>query len=247
MEPTDELKDSTARLDQLAQQYLAPDVTFSVDARLMKILAERLIPRLRGPRILEMGVGADAWTSGLLARFNGSTVVDGSLSLLTQAKQRYGQRLMTVHALFEDFHPTHPFDTVIAAMVLEHVVDPIQVLRQVKQWLSPGGQVLIVVPNADSLHRQYGVSLGLLPQTAALSEADRRIGHRRVYNQRHLEEDIATAGLHIVQPLPTFIKLLSNAQMESFDEQQLQGLFELAARLPLGLGASLCYDCISFP
>jgi len=47
--------------------------------------------------------------------------------------------------------------------VLEHVDDPVAVLRLVKSWLKPGGRVLAAVPNARSIHRQAAVIMGLLP------------------------------------------------------------------------------------
>lgn len=40
-----------------------------------------------------------------------------------------------------------PFDAVIFADVLEHLVDPWQVLRKVRPLLSPSGRVLLSVPN----------------------------------------------------------------------------------------------------
>jgi SAM-dependent methyltransferase len=40
-----------------------------------------------------------------------------------------------------------PFDVVIAADVLEHLVDPAPVLDHFKQWLAPGGKAIIALPN----------------------------------------------------------------------------------------------------
>jgi trans-aconitate methyltransferase len=230
-------------LDRIAEQYLAPDATFSVDERLMGILARRAVPGLRGPRVLEMGVGAGTWSELVIRRFGASHVVDAADSLLRAAARRAGPRLTTHHSLFEDFEPDRPFDTVLASMVLEHVEHPVALLRRAAGWLAPGGRLVVIVPNARSLHRRYGVCLGLLQRETSLSESDRRIGHRRVYTPATLELHVRRAGLRVLARRPTFIKLLSNAQMSDFTEQQLEGLFDLARQVPLDQGASLFFEC----
>jgi trans-aconitate methyltransferase len=232
-------------LDRIAESYLSPDTTFSVDEQLMWILGRRVLPHLDGPRVLEMGVDANVWSAGIIERFGHAHVVDASEQLLRQAEESHGERITTYHSRFERFDADQPFDTILASMVLEHVDDPVAVLSRTRQWAVPGGQVIIVVPNANSLHRQYGVCLGILDETTELSESDHRIGHQRVYTASLLERHVAQAGLRIEARRPTFIKLLSNAQMNGWPRAQLEGLFELGARLPLELGASLLLECRS--
>jgi len=43
------------------------------------------------------------------------------------------------------------FDVVTAFHVLEHVPDPIAVVRRMLDWLAPGGRLIIEVPNAGGL------------------------------------------------------------------------------------------------
>jgi 2-polyprenyl-3-methyl-5-hydroxy-6-metoxy-1,4-benzoquinol methylase len=43
--------------------------------------------------------------------------------------------------------PEAPFDCLIAADVLEHLVDPLAVLSRATEWLSPGGHVVVSLPN----------------------------------------------------------------------------------------------------
>ena len=64
--------------------------------------------------------------------------------------------------LFEDFRPAEAFDVVVMEHVLEHVEDPVGILKLAKPWLAPGGQVVIGVPNAHSFHRLAAVKMGLL-------------------------------------------------------------------------------------
>ena len=53
-----------------------------------------------------------------------------------------------------------PFDTVIFADVLEHLVDPWKVLRQVRPLLSPSGRVLLSVPNIAHWTARLNLLLG---------------------------------------------------------------------------------------
>lgn len=53
-------------------------------------------------------------------------------------------------ALIEDFVPEHLYDVVILSNVLEHSLDPLDMLEHVKRLLNPGGQVWISCPNGNS-------------------------------------------------------------------------------------------------
>jgi 2-polyprenyl-3-methyl-5-hydroxy-6-metoxy-1,4-benzoquinol methylase len=53
-------------------------------------------------------------------------------------------------ALIEDFVPAHLYDVVILSNVLEHSLNPHEMLVHVKRLLKPGGQVWISCPNGTS-------------------------------------------------------------------------------------------------
>jgi SAM-dependent methyltransferase len=53
-----------------------------------------------------------------------------------------------------EFRPPEPYDVAVLSNVLEHAVDPVAMLRQVRGLLRPGGKVWISCPNADSLWRR---------------------------------------------------------------------------------------------
>ena len=52
--------------------------------------------------------------------------------------------------LLETLHPSTLFDVVVLSNVLEHSLNPIQMLRDVRRVLRPGGQVWISCPNSRS-------------------------------------------------------------------------------------------------
>jgi 2-polyprenyl-3-methyl-5-hydroxy-6-metoxy-1,4-benzoquinol methylase len=61
--------------------------------------------------------------------------------------------------LLQDFLPSEPYDIVILSNVLEHSLNPREMLNQVNQILKPGGKVCISCPNSRSwLRKMFGQS-----------------------------------------------------------------------------------------
>jgi 2-polyprenyl-3-methyl-5-hydroxy-6-metoxy-1,4-benzoquinol methylase len=67
---------------------------------------------------------------------------------------------LTVHTrLLEEFHPAAPYDVVVLSNVMEHTLDPRQILQDVHRILQKGGQVWISCPNGKSwLRKVFGKS-----------------------------------------------------------------------------------------
>ena len=81
----------------------------------------------------------------LVSDFERLTTVDfGAADLLERIAP--APNLVKVHSLFEDYEPEQRFNTVIIEHVLEHVDDPVSLLKRVKPWLAPGGRLLLGAP-----------------------------------------------------------------------------------------------------
>lgn len=230
-------------LDRYAHEYLHPSVVRTVDQKVLAMLIDRVIPRLKGPNVLEMGFGDGGWTGRLIERFGKSYLVDASLQLIERAKALYPGKLIVYHSYFEEFTPPVLFDSVICTYVLEHVADPVLVLRRCRSWLKPEGLLFVAVPNATSLHRRLGVVMGLQKDVYQLSDLDISIGHRRVYDARMLEADIEAAGFRIEIRLPMMFKPLPNSLLAYLNEAQLKGIFDLGDEIPEDQRAILAYFC----
>jgi 2-polyprenyl-3-methyl-5-hydroxy-6-metoxy-1,4-benzoquinol methylase len=184
-----------------------------------------------GP-ILEMGPAEGHMTANLAALGHPLTVVEGAGAFCESLRIRFPDAEV-VHALFEEFAPAKQFRTIVLGHVLEHVDDPVGVLALASRWLTEDGRILAAVPNSRSLHRQAAVLLGLLPFEEALNEADRRHGHRRVYNPETFRRDFLQAGLAIEVFGGYWLKPLSNAQMErDWSPEQLAAFMTLGERYP---------------
>src|SRR5262249_5026143 len=143
-----------------------------------------------------------------------------------------GPHVVFHHALFEDFAPPRRFDDIVMARALEHLDDPVGLLRTMRAWLEPGGRLHLVVPNAQSLHRRLGVHMGMLDRPGGLGGRDHKYGPRRVYDDDLLRCHVREAGWRVEQLTGVFLKPLSNAQMTAFAPELLDALFEVGRELP---------------
>jgi 2-polyprenyl-3-methyl-5-hydroxy-6-metoxy-1,4-benzoquinol methylase len=193
---------------------------------------EHLSQYFTGTSCLEIGCGDGSGTIILNNHFLDLTVADGSSTAL----YNIGTILPKVKRHFLDFEQlslSNKYDTIVLAHVLEHVNNPQIVLEKAKEHLAPGGVLIVDVPNADSLHRQVGVEMGLLNHVTDLNETDISIGHRRVYTQYEFYEEIKKLKMNIKDFGGMFIKVLSNSQTEEvFNEDQLNALFQVGVDNP---------------
>ena len=223
------MSDEQQRLDEAASWYLNQQLDF--DRRMVRFRYESLRPHLRGPAGLELGSAEGEMTGLLLPHFQTLTVVDAAGDLLDRIPELPGLR--KVRSLFEDFAPAERFDTVIMEHVLEHVADPIGLLRRARTWLAAGGRILAGVPNALSIHRLAAVKMGLLTEPWQLNARDLELGHRRVYTPASLQSHIEAAGMQVIDSGGVFFKPVSNRQIEEhWDERMIEGFHQLGRDFP---------------
>jgi SAM-dependent methyltransferase len=121
-----------SRIRQAARRLLAPKVLF--------------LPDLAPGRILEIGCGAGAF----LQRMNRMGWEVEGLELSPRAGEE-ARRLgfpVFIGSLDAAPDPDRSYDLIIGWMVLEHLHDPVQMLRKLWRWSSPGGWLALSVPDA---------------------------------------------------------------------------------------------------
>lgn len=128
--------------------YLYPPRRESIDLSVFYLKA-----KLNG-RLLELGCGSGASLEFMKELGWQVEGVDFDPAAVEQA----GRKGLTVHlgTLAEHKLPENTFDAIVARHFIEHVPDPIDVLRECRRLLKPGGLLVLITPNAHSWgHRLY--------------------------------------------------------------------------------------------
>jgi len=230
-----------SELEEISRQYLDRTPDREVDAFLIAEIAQRVCQDLSGESVIELGVGDRAWTPLLLERFERVVSVDGSAALIKKVAEELSEPRWTgVVSMFEHFTPTDRAEVVLATYVLEHVDNPEEVLARARTWVSDDGLLVVIVPNAGSLHRRLAQAMRLVDDPTALGEADRRLGHKRVFTVDTLSAAVKEAGFAIESIEGFLAKTLPNSLLVQCSDAQLAGLVDLGRALPTDLAAAIC-------
>lgn len=206
-------------------------------------------PFCRDGSLLELGSWTGEFTARLLARFGDITCVEASAEAVAQARARLGDAVHIVHGTFETVQLDRRFDHVVLTHVLEHLDDPVAVLRRVNdEWLADNGRLFLVCPNGNAASRQIAVRMGLISHNAAVTPGERAHGHRVTYTLDTLERDARAAGLEVIHRSGIFFKALANFQWDRLlatdiiSPEYLEGCYRLGHVYP-DLCASIFLVC----
>jgi len=123
-----------------------------IEASRLRCIA-RMVRARATDRILEVGCGG----GHILRLFPDANLTGVDVSGRMLDKARENLRGCRVQLLKGDVSsvglPDRSFDKIICSEVLEHVVDPHAILREIRRLLAPGGRVVITFPNDRLIHR----------------------------------------------------------------------------------------------
>ncbi|MBI1753948.1 MAG: class I SAM-dependent methyltransferase [Acidobacteria bacterium] len=212
-------------------------------------MIESFRPFFRLGSLLELGSFKGDFTRRLLDHFEDITCVEASDAGIEAARQRIDGRVQLVHASFESVRLPRRYDNIMLTHVLEHLDDPVLVLRRInEEWLADQGRLFLVCPNANAPSRQIAVKMGLISSNAAVTEGEADHGHRRTYSLDTLERDAVAAGLKVVHRSGIFFKALANFQWDRLlqtdivSREYLDGCYRLGQHYP-DLCASIFLLC----
>lgn len=206
-------------------------------------------PFFKNGSLLELGSFKGDFTQRFLAHFDDVTCVEASGEAIKEAKRKLGDRVKFVHSLFETAALPKRYDNIVLTHVLEHIDDPVQVLKRINdEWLAEGGRLFLVCPNANAPSRQIAVKMGLITHNAAVTPAEAAHGHRCTYSLDTLERDAMAAGLTVAHRSGIFFKALANFQWDRLlqtdivSREYLEGCYQLGQQYP-DLCASIFLLC----
>ena len=149
---------------------------------------------------LEMGCYKGEFTKKILPHFSKITVLEGSSSLISEAKSNVNddKKVTFINKMFEEWQPNEKYDAIFLLHTLEHLDNPVTILKKIKGAIKQDGFLFLVVPNANAASRQIAVNMGLISHNDAVTEGEHKHGHRITYNFDTLGRDVEAAGLEAV-------------------------------------------------
>ena len=152
------------------------------------VLTVAALPPGAGRRLLDVGCGSGEFLQRM--RSFGWEAVGVEPDPVAAARARSAaldvRDGLLVDAAFEDDF----FDAIVLSHVIEHVHDPVELLRECRRVLRPGGVLKIMTPNLHSVgHRRFGADWrGLEPPR-----------HLHLFSSRSLSSCIRKAGLAVTE------------------------------------------------
>ena len=214
--------------------------TYGFDLDVMHpFMLKSFVPFFNDGNFLELGSFQGNFTVKFLPFFNDITCVEASSEALEIAKSKLGDNVKYVHSMFENVVLPTKYDNIILTHVLEHIDDPIAVLKRINdEWLSNNGRFFLVCPNANAPSRQIAVKMGLISHNSAVTPAEADHGHKITYSLDTLERDATAAGLKVVHRSGIFFKALANFQWDKIlntdiiSPEYLEGCYQLGQQYP---------------
>lgn len=202
-------------------------------------MVKSFLPFFKIGNALELGSFKGDFTKRLLTHFEEITCVEASDEAIQLAKDHLGHKVKFINSLFEQATLNEKFDNIILTHVLEHLDDPVAVLKRINDdWISDTGRFFLVCPNANAPSRQIAVKMGLISHNNAITPAEREHGHNITYTLDTLERDARTAGLKVVHRSGIFFKALANFQWDRLlqtdiiSQEYLDGCYALGHHYP---------------
>lgn len=228
-------RDYNKEIKDNSRQY-----AYSFDYDVMHpFMLQTFIPFFNPGNLLELGCFKGEFTKRLQPYFENISCVEASSEAIAQAEKSLSNRVKIYKSLFETVELPEKYDNIVLTHVLEHLDDPVRVLRRInEEWLAENGRFFLVCPNANAPSRQIAVKMGLITHNSAVTPAEAEHGHRCTYTLDTLERDAIAAGLKVVFRSGIFFKALANFQWDQLlqtdiiSDEYLDGCYKLGQQYP---------------
>lgn len=204
-------------LDNHVSAYTGDNVYDFDNEILLTRYPRRVLCHASGARsLLELGLGHGYSTDIFSCHYERHVVLEGSSAVIDNFQRKHSDcRAEIIQTWFETFDTSERFDLIVMGFVLEHVDDPLLILRRYREFLSPDGRMFLAVPNAEVLNRRLGQIAGLLDDVTILSDNDLLLGHKRFYTVNTLRAVIAKAGCRVDRLEGVYLKPFTTRQIVS--------------------------------
>ena len=214
------------------------EYTFDLDV-MHPFMLRSFEPFFRSGSLLELGSFKGEFTKRFLPHFGDITCVEASGEAIATAKAAVGQAVTFIQSTFETVKLNRQYDNVVLTHVLEHLDNPVDVLKRVNnEWLSDKGRLFLVCPNGNAASRQIAVHMGVVDHNSAVTSSEAAHGHRITYTLDTLETHVKSAGLSVIHRSGVFFKALANFQWDRLlttdivSPEYLEGCYRLGQVYP---------------
>lgn len=211
-----------------------------VQAKYRRELVLRLIEQLNPTSILEIGC-AEAPIFTDLSAGTTVTVVEPSPVFAENARRQAIDypNARVIEGFIEDQQIGENYGMVLLSSVLHEVVEPESLLKAIHQLCGQDTLLHINVPNANSLHRQLAVAMGLMADVKEISGTQKSMQQVvPAYDFETLVNLVRRAGFDVVEKGGMFVKPFTHAQMQHLldhgflNQSMLDGFSKLAYSMP---------------
>ena len=208
--------DMDSYLRQFEENYEKLNYSRNLASRVLdhshKVLENMFSPADHFADVLEIGAGSGQHLATVRHGYDRYVMTDSNPKMLEQAKQRYegnDRVTFTVADARQLQFDDEGFDRVIATHVLEHLINPHDVLREWTRVIRPGGTLSLVLPCDPGFAWRLGRNLGVRKRAeSAGMEYDYWMAREHVnsiYNLvtfiKYYFDDVKTAWWPLKMPL----------------------------------------------
>lgn len=135
---------------------------------------------------------------------------------------------------FVDSTHFEKFDLVILSSVMHEFSDAHFELGLIWKVMKKGAFVFIIVPNNESVHRQFGVTLGILESTTSQTDTERKMQQSMNYSIESLTRLVEDLNFKVERVETSFVKPHTHVQMQEWlnskvlSESDLEDLYKLS-------------------
>jgi len=189
-------------------------------------------------RILEVGPGLSSICPDLFPSKE-VVLIEPASTLYEYNRKKFSHRanvtvLEKTMVTFTNNSKLHTFDLIVMNGVIHELDDPRAELSELMQLLKPDGNIVISVPNNQSIHRLMGVALGILASPESRTDMEINLQQSHNFSPRTLTELIVDLGLSVKLLETSFVKPHTHLKMQEWvdegvlKEKELDQLFELS-------------------
>lgn len=233
-------------IEDYAKKYeQEPCEKYQVRFRREKVLEQ--LEKYPHKKILEIGVGMEPLFP-YIKNYDYVVIVEPAKKFVEHTENvikqmGVGDSVTCIHGFFEQSieqikEMRIPFDYIIVSSLLHEVEQPDDLMNGIKDLCTNDTVVHLNVPNARSIHRILAREMGLIADEHEISDLQKKMQRKRVYDMESLSLYVQQMGFRILDGGSYFPKVLSAGQLEQMlelniiSENYFEGMSKLGKYFP---------------